>query len=973
MSYHKLNQMQKSGFALFVVLTVLLLMSAVGIAILSQSRREEQIGNDKQTHLRTRRFAIAAARIALARLQEIAGTDAVATSANTRDDREFPHLAWNVANPPAHFPEKISPETPVPLCSGNAQSQAEDYAAFPQRKQNGVALSAPWEYVGNNFRFAYCIIDESQKFPLNPPRQNNRKERLKNPKEEQEEKQLLNFNYIFDKNKNSQERTKTLAEKLRIAQYDPAYFFAENNFDEICEADTTINSFGVIADWKRNRLKKNLSDENYADEIFPQNFFKNTKNALPEFPYSGIPVSRSRSETSGKLEIDFNVVPVPAEIRLHIGFFNSRSDGQHRARFHVTAKLWNPNAFPILAHADGQLGIIDFATMPTFFIQNLDTGGKFSVDLSDFPTGRFGLVRQTPSDKTFNAYCRIFDTSDQGFGESYEYPESGLHAGEVYLARFPAPRGQAAGLSRISGGPTWKFQKKSDPQKPPYGAIDGRWFHDLHKINIFSMPSMLPGEIVLRHYNGSFSQSTHPKDYAPAIVSFKNIQFPYADFTISGREYNREKAGDYTIEQANIVYRIRLKHEDERAMKELLENCDLRNGIFDFARAEIANAFEISVHTGDAARKLAENDNDDGYFFDRFVNEHRTQEEQIPFSSVQIYDLPNRNHASAGTLRFLQMRKLPPLSIGKFTPTVKSKKINQIIDRYFFSFEERNENKITSNNPLFVRKDKMYSPEAIELTAPRNFAEQCMIRGPFNINSTNEKAWRLILSNVFNNWIQYSGRHNGRTMPWDKTVPAKNPENVFFTRPFSAQLFSPDGKIPPTEDSMLEKITARSREQFLLGQGFRSINEESIARLARYLAKAVKQKTAAQEPFLSVSDFADSGILEKGIEEAEINLIGGKKIPEWFPNFLRQEHLLETLALRSSPRGDTFCIVLRAEQINPLTRRTEAVSKLEMRVQRIPDLFDSTQDAGTDHEDCNGKNKRFGRRFKIVSLKFLPN
>lgn len=945
-------------------------MSAVGISILSLGRHEEQLIAYRQKRIETRQFARNSAKIALARLQEIAGIDAVSTSANADPQKGFPHLAWNVTNPPAHFPEKISSDTPVPLCSGNAQSRDDDRAEFLFKTQRNLQISAPWEYVGDKFRFAYLIIDESQKFPLVPPKQIHTNPKSIDRKETQEKQQLLNFNYISEASSPTRTKQSNIPyEQLRLAQYDPELFFSKNTSEKISQTDTSLNTFGIIADWQRNRLKKNLSDNEYFDELFPKDLFKNFKDALPKSPYSGLPIATAAPKSIGKLGIDLNVVPVPAEIRLHIGFFNARSDGQHRARFHITTKLWNPNAFPILTHADGQFGLIDFKTLPTLFIQNLDTGGKFSVDLSNFPIGRFGLVRQTPSDKTFNAHCKIFDASDQGFGDNPKYPDTGLHAGEIYLARFPDPKGQPNGLSRISGGPTWKFQKGSNPKKPPSKAIDGRWFHDLHKINIFSMPSMLPGEIVLRHYNGSFPQSITPEDYASPIISLKNIQFPYIDFTITGKEYNREKAGDYTISQANLVYRIRLKHEDENAMKNLLENCDLRNGILDFANPAVAEAFEISAHTGKRASILGEENDESGYFFDRFINEHRTEESIPAFSSVQIYDLPNREHASAGTLRFLQMRKLPPLSIGKFSQKVKSKKINQIPDRYFFSLESKEEESVTSENPLFVHKDQIHSLNKLEIKKESAFAEQCMIRGPFNINSTNEKAWGSILSNVVENWIQFSGRHNGRLMSWDKTASAKKLENVFFTRPFSAQFFSPDGKITPLEDHNLEKATERSREQLLLGQGFRSIRQESLTQLAGHIKKGIEQRLQERRPFKSISDLADSGLIEGALERTQINTICGKKIPAWFPNYLRQEHILETLFLRASPRGDTFTIILRAEQINPLTHQIEAAANLEMRVQRLPDLFDSDQKASSDYESCNGKNRRFGRRFKIISIK----
>lgn len=956
----KENKTRKYGFALFSVVLLLLLMSATGIAMLTMSRREKQLEEYKQRRTEIRKFALSAAKIALARLQEISGPDSVSTSAPPNKD--FPHVAWNVKNPPSHFPEKISPDTPVPLCSGNDKSDPDDLARIPPDSGKGKQLSAPWEYIGNNFRFAYLIIDESQKFPLLPPRKTPEQKSGKSREEEQEQKQLLNVNHVIEG---------TDPEELNFAQYDPEIFFDQKNFKNLCKESSSIRTFGVIADWQRNRLKKDLSDKKYFDEYFPQNVFDDYKNILPHFPCSGIPVAQALPREVGKLGISLNMIPVPVDIKLHIGFFNARTDGQHRARFHITAKLWNPNSVPILAHADGQFGLIDFHSLPSFFIQNLNTNGKFSVNLSDFPTGRFGLVRQTPSDKTLNAYCKIFDNSDQGFGDDPKSKTAGMHAGEIYLARFPDPRGQPEGLSRITGGPSWKFQKNANPQKAPSKTVDGRWFHDLHRINIFSMPPIYPGEISLRHYNGPFRQSTLPENYSKAIVKIKNIQFPYADFTISGKEYNREKAGDYDITQANLVYRIRLKSEDENAMKLLIEHCDLRAGILDFSDPVIANAFEISVHTGKEAKEQAQNDDIDGYFFDYFTNEHRTEEKTLAFSGIQIYDLPNKNHASAGTLRFIHMKQLPPLSIGRFSETVKKKKINQILDRYFFSQEKRNEFSNTSENHLFVQKDRMYSLNLLEKLPESNFAEQCMIRGPFNINSVNEKAWNAILSNTILNWEQYSGRHERRAMPWDRKNSPQNMKNIFFSRPFSAQFISPDGKIRALTDSDLETAPQRSREQFLLGQGLRSIRPEQISALSKFLSTEISKQIAERKPFLSVSDFADSGLLDKGINHAGINIIGGKKIPAWFPDFLKQEHIIESLVLRASPRGDSFSIIVKAEQINPLTRQIEAGASLKMQVQRIPDLFDSTQNAGIDYSEYNAKNKRFGRRFKIVSFKFL--
>lgn len=963
----KENRREK-GFTLLVVIVLLFFIAVVTLGLLTLSKQEEQLSE----FAKKRRFAIntafSATRIALARLQSIAGTDAVVTS-NAPGGNVY-SVAWNVKNTPAHFPEKISADVPVPLISGNKQQSDADITEI--QTNCGKTISAPWEYVDDNLRFAYAIFDESQKFPLVPPLSENKKTRTLGNEREQLKQQLAN------PNKNLQvslsRTSKSIGEnELAYAQYDPAYFFSKQSNESVRAETTSLDTFGIIADWPRNKLKEDLSDENEDNNLFPNNFFRNWSKKFSENTHCGIPVSDSESTTLGPLGLCHQITPIVIDLKLHIGFFNSRTDGQHRARFHVSAKIWNPYAFPVLGHADGNLGLIDFSNLPTFVIRNQNTDTEFSVDLSDFPTGRFGLVRQTPSDKTFNVHCKIFDTSNQGFGENPENTTPGLHPGEVYSALFPNPAGQPEGLSRITGGSTWKFQKGSNSNKPPYQAIGGRWFHNEHKINIFSLPSLTPSKIVFRHYNGSFPQSVFPEDYAPAVFSFENLQLPPADFTVSGKDYNRQKAGDYDITQANLVYRIRLKSEDSNSIKELFENVELRNGTFDFSNPIISNAFEITLHTGTEAQNQAniEDDENQSYFFDRFVNRHATENHLPAFSSVQIYDLPTRDQISVGTLRLLHQSKLPPNAIGRNGEKIEKLKINQIFDRYFFSSKICNENIITTDNPFLRNKSEKHTTQELQIEKNFKFAEKCLIRGPFNINSTNETAWESMLTNAFEDWNQFLGRK--KQMPWDKDSVAKDFENVFFTRPFSAHIFSPDGKIFPLSDRELEKAPPRSRLQFLLTQGLRSIPHEKMSVLSKYISKEIAQRLEERQPFLSIAEFIDSGIMEKCIKESGINEISETKIPEWFPNFLRQEHLAERLCLQATPRGDTFKIVVKAEYTNPITRRVESKVTIESVVQRYPDLFDETQKPSTEYEECNAKNRNFGRRFKIVKFQILEN
>lgn len=953
--------LDKTGFALFAVVLMLMLMAAVSAALFTFSEREKTLTDAALKRAAANRAVTNAARIALAELQQRAGTD----SASTAPDPGSPENPWSTARGGAASEENPSParkpSAPVPLVS-RASTQNGGAASFPNPKSPGKRASVPWRYIGDDLRIAYFIVDESEKFPLRDDRPE-AAETAADARAEQRRGQVFGAPAAalkaFPRN----------APALRNARYDPAFFFAENSGKGTDRETTALRTLGVIADWPRNALKKDLSETADAKTLFTAETLASRETE----PHRGVPVATSeRKPAAGKLGLCEHFCPVVADLRLHVGFFNPRTDGQHRARFHVTAKLWNPYAFPLLAHADGQLGLLDFSVLPTFSVTNRNTGAEFSAELSNFPTGRFGLVRQTPSDKTFNAYCRIFDASDQGFGTDRKSPEVGLHAGEIYTARFPDPKGQPEGLSRITGGATWKFQKGSNPNKPPSGAVGGRWFHDEHVIEFFSIPPLFPGEIVLRHYNGSFRQTSTPQDYAPPILRFVNVNFPYVQFTLTGKEYNRQKAGDHDVAQANLVYRIRLRTEDENALKNLLENVDLRDAVFDFADPVVAAAFEVSAHVGEAAKRLAdaEDDENETYFFDKYVNEHRTEERVPAFSSIQLYDLPDGGALSANAIRFPHQTGIPPLALGRFDGKVAELKVNQIFDRYFFSAKKRIENTITSDNPLFVKKDRSLCGLSFSSPRPVDFAEECMTDGPFNMNSTNEKAWTALLSNAFEKWEQYSGRAGELNMPWDAPRAKKDFDNAFFVRPFSAQFFSPDGKIFPLSDKELEAAHWRSRDHFLLSQGLRSVPAEKIARLAKSVADENRERLAAGKHFASVAEFADSGILHRGIERAEINTLGGRKIPAWFPGFLRQEHVLQNIGQRLSPRGDTFKIYAQAEILNPLTGRPEARATAAMLVQRFPDLFDASQRPNTPYDECGAVNRNFGRRFRIVSFRY---
>jgi hypothetical protein len=87
--------------------------------------------------------------------------------------------------------------------------------------------------------------------------------------------------------------------------------------------------------------------------------------------------------------------------------------------------------------------------------------------------------------------------------------------------------------------------------------------------------------------------------------------------------------------------------------------------------------------------------------------------------------------------------------------------------------------------------------------------------------------------------------------------------------------------------------------------------------------------------------------------------------------FLTQGDIMTALAPVLFARSDTFVIRAYGEAVNPATSATEGRAWCEATVQRVPDYFDGSQPAETAPADLNLLNQRNGRRFKIVSFRWL--
>lgn len=89
------------------------------------------------------------------------------------------------------------------------------------------------------------------------------------------------------------------------------------------------------------------------------------------------------------------------------------------------------------------------------------------------------------------------------------------------------------------------------------------------------------------------------------------------------------------------------------------------------------------------------------------------------------------------------------------------------------------------------------------------------------------------------------------------------------------------------------------------------------------------------------------------------------------PGYLSQMNLLVPLAPILTVRGDTFIIRAYGDTVNPLTGEAVSRAWCEAVVQRLPEYMDPSQLPEASPSQLNGINAEWGRRFRIVSFRWL--
>ena len=273
------------------------------------------------------------------------------------------------------------------------------------------------------------------------------------------------------------------------------------------------------------------------------------------------------------------------------------------------------------------------------------------------------------------------------------------------------------------------------------------------------------------------------------------------------------------------------------------------------------------------------------------------------------------------------------------------------------------------------------------------------------MNSISVDAWRTLLAGLRGASVDYLGASAVGT---DNTPAAQSPF---------------PGASLPGGDSSIDNVTDSQ-----LWNGFRSLTDTQLNTLAIEIVKEIKDRvrirpsSAAPRPFTTLGElinrrlvansdpFSLKGTLQAAIDRtinstpssftaepiktAATNTVTEKYTttsetgtiayanpaalasatiagtPQWFS----QADLLERIGSQLSARSDTFTVRTYGESVNPATQEVQGRAWLEAVVQRETAYVNSADHPALPPSVVSADSKTFGRRFRIVSLRWLtPN
>ena len=270
-------------------------------------------------------------------------------------------------------------------------------------------------------------------------------------------------------------------------------------------------------------------------------------------------------------------------------------------------------------------------------------------------------------------------------------------------------------------------------------------------------------------------------------------------------------------------------------------------------------------------------------------------------------------------------------------------------------------------------------------------AKYFAIKGPFNVNSTSVDAWRSVLSSLRDRTL--AGLQVGASGAGVTDTQYANADKVPFARMnkpmadsitsgsarWGAFLTLTDEQIENLAKSIVQGITARGQldqaPPLSLGEfvNRRIGNPDGLNSLAGILQTAIDNSSVNQSSIsadsknLSVASVSPER--KKGVKTSQV--MNGHS-GEGAPTMLTQGDLMTALAPVATVRGDTFKIRSYGEVTTPDGKTILARAWCEAVVQRSMNFVDPVDPPETVIASLTSQaNKTFGRRFNVVSFRWL--
>jgi len=362
---------------------------------------------------------------------------------------------------------------------------------------------------------------------------------------------------------------------------------------------------------------------------------------------------------------------------------------------------------------------------------------------------------------------------------------------------------------------------------------------------------------------------------------------------------------------------------------------------------------------------------------------------------VPVFELPRLPLLSLGMLQHLAVDVARPFSIGNSwgaATTINSIPSGQLFDQFFFSGLVSGVNPtglgstLVLPNPLLRVSPRISTGAATTVNDLRSpidarSSKYLLQGGAFNLNSTSIAAWASVLRTVrFTTaatafkYLEAAATTGTASASGETALAVQSTDAHFFRFSQSAQETYKAEAGQSAGGST--GITPPKTELFR--QGMVTLSSAQVQNLATKITAAIRVHQSSSGPFRTLEEFlspsanATTSLLEQAIADAGINVDSDGNPIEFSSQFLTQGDIMTALAPVLFPRSDTFVIRTYGEAVNPATGVTEGKAWCEATVQRIPEYFDSSEDATVAPADLTKElNQNLGRRFKVVSFRWL--